>query len=263
MTDKTTPLVPTVIVDKNGKMTTVHKKPNLPVKVAGISKPVLPVAKPTDKMTGEEIANTVIKRIKNTDPPKGYTRIVIHPHVRRSLLEAAKDVEHIRGIHSMFEALMSGGKDHYQAAITIINELKFDGDKWKVRTLYANQDILMERPNDVLDIAYFGTFLFESGVTEAGKDGHIPSLGNHLKARSHHSLVSRSQFGDYKVPPQIDYRNDWDYMDMVERNQDKLEQLMSYRKLRGIQLDADGNDLIDEADFHAYLTQGAVADGWL
>jgi hypothetical protein len=250
-------------VDKNGKTTTVHKKPNLPVKATGFSKPVLPDPKPTDKMTGEEIAHTVIKRIKNTDPPKGCTRIVVQPHIKRALLESAKDVDHIRGIHSMFEALMSGEKRHYQAAITIISELRLDGDKWKVRTLYANQDLLMERPNDVLDIAYFGTFLFESGVAAARKDGHIPSLNNHLNARTHHSSVARNQFGNYKVPSQLDYRNDWNYMEMVERNQDKLEPLMAYRKLRGIQLDAEGNDLIDEADFHAYLTQGAVSDGWL
>lgn len=256
-------LQPTVIVDKNGKTTTVHRKPNLPVKVAGISKPVLPAPKPTDKMTGEEIAHTVIKRIKNTESPKGCTRIVVLPRHRRALLEAAKDVDHIRGIHAMFEALMSGDKDHYQAAITIFSELKFDEEKWKVRTLYANQDLLMERPNDVLDIAYFGTFLFEAGVAEAGKDGHIPSLGTHLKARRHHSSVAGKQFGHYKVPPQLDYRKDWSYMDMVERNQDKVEQLMAYRELRGIQLDADGKDMIDEADFHAYLNQGAVADGWL
>lgn len=263
MTDASNPLIPTVIVDKNGKTTTVHKKPNIPVKVTGFSKPVLPDAKPTDKMTGEEIAHTVIKRIKNTDPPKGCTRIVVQPHHRRALLEAAKDVDHIRGIHSMFEALMSGDKHHYQAAITIFSELKFAGDKWKVRTLYANQDLLMERPNDVLDIAYFGTFLFESGVADAGKDGHIPSLDNHLKARKHHGSLFQDQFGVYSSMKAADYRNNWDYMDVVERNQDKLEQLMAYRKLRGIQLDVDGKDLIDEADFHAYLKQGAVADGWL
>jgi hypothetical protein len=52
-------------------------------------------------------------------------------------------------------------------------------------------------------------------------------------------------------------------MEFVERHQDKLEQLMSYRKLRGIQLDDEGRDHIDEADFLAYLKQGAVSDGWL
>jgi len=255
-------LVPAVIVDRNGKTTTVHRKPNTPVKEPAFAKPVLPEAKPTEKMTGEEIAYTIIKRIKNATPPNGYEKIRILPLIRKSFVEASEDRNYIRSVHSLLEALISGEPAHYQVATDILYLIGVE-DKKRIRVLYSNQDILMEKPGDVLDIANFASFLISSGAASTENGWHVPSLKAHLKARQHYRRQHRAQFGGAAPASTIpQYRDNLGYMEAVESNYEKIDKLIEYRNLRGINI-KDGREKIDAEDFRGYLKQGAVSNGWL
>lgn len=258
-------LVPTVIVDRNGKATTVHKKPNVPVKMTPFGKPVLPPAKPTDKMTGEEIANTIIKRITKAPPPEGYPQygIRLDKEPRQKLLSTADDPAYLRRLHTLIEDLMGSGETaKYQMVIDMLNHTELD-NKTQILLVCAHQDYLDKYPHELDAVANFGLFLIKEGVSEPDENGRLPALPEHLAARRHYRKQHGAAYGNYSNHPLHDYRKNRVYMAVVERHHDKLEKLLAYRELRGIHADSNGQDTFDEQDFQKYLEQGAVANGWL
>lgn len=251
-------LVPLVVVDRNGRTTTVYKKPNLPVKHSPFGKPVLPAAKPTDKMTGQEIAYTIIKRLKNATPPEGYPKVRILPNVRNSLVNSAADREHIRKVHAVFETLLAGeAAENFQAVHTIVSDVDLENPV-DVKALHTNLEYVMQRPDLITDITLLGRLLVRYGITDPDSDTPFVSLPAHLEARSHHRRLHAASHGYYSGDRFADYRNNPSYMAAVERHHDKLEHLFAYRELRGV-----SGDSFDEQDFQNYLSHGAVANGWL
>jgi hypothetical protein len=258
MTQNNPQLVPSVVVDRNGKTTTVYKKPNKPVRSSAFTSPVLPAAKPTGKMTGEEIAYTIIRRLKNYTPPNGYPKVRIFPEVRHSLLEGATDRDHIRGVHTLFETLMSGTEpQHYQAIHTLIKEMDL-ASRLDMKVLYSQMDYVMKNPTSVMEIAHFGRFLVREGIIDPDSEAPFASLSAHVEAQRHYRRLHAAQHGYYSDDPFNDYRKLPNYMAAVERYYDKLEYLFSYKELRSVE-----GDTFDEQDFQNYLQQGAVANGWL
>jgi hypothetical protein len=88
----------------------------------------------------------------------------------------------------------------------------------------------------------------------------MPNFEIHVRAK-HHYDTHRYARAAYALVPNYEYNGE--YMTMVEKHADYIDDLLAFREARGLEADEDGPAPLDEQEFAEYLKYDSVKDGWL
>lgn len=247
-------LRPVVVIDVNGKITTVHKKN--PSASTGFVKPLVPpVAASTDSKERRRLARESLRildedgRVADKDGwEKSYKTIKsnIESYPRETLEE----------LHELCS--MMSQNTHSPDMWKLVRELE-KNDFGIVRFLCSHREWIASKP------AQTGTAitLFESlrrlGIQQ-DDDGRMPTVELHVQAKRHYDTHRNARIA-YALVTNYEYNSE--YMTMVEKHADHIDDLLAYRAARGLEDDEDGPAPLDEQEFEEYLKYGSVKDGWL
>lgn len=259
-------LVATPIVDKNGKATTVLRKPALTPSKTLLTSPPTP-AVTTHSPTMEERVDDLLDVMRSFPVPEGHYPLPVDVDMRPMLLEGGADERYLSKLKTLYQTLASGGRSGLDLITEVMDVIMID-DLIAMNTLCDNLDYIRElNPSDALETIQFWRNLVDKGMVQKPKDGEPSSLAAHRLARDQYGEQVRETRLLRRTKPDMysdlgTYHNNSVYIAAVEHHAANINKLVAYRQLRGVKF-VDGKDTFDEADFQRYLEQGAVAEGWL
>lgn len=268
MTFRNPNLVPTPIVNRNGVVTTVHRKLGGSGQTAAFSKngPPSPSAyKPSDEAMVDTIDSTIRNLPAAPDRANPFNALQ-----REKLLGSAHIEGHLQRVNALFAGLRADGEYGFNTAMYLLMNVNL-ADANQVRILNAHKGDFGDRYSDWRATAKLGADLVARGVTTLGSDDRIATLPAHIRANEEYekALLRHAQdLWDGLDEDAVDYVDNGPYAVAVEKHAKDIEKIIEYR---GDPEDRDSrgyNDAIniapfDTEDLEAYLSQGAVADGWL
>lgn len=259
-------LVATPIVDKNGKATTVLRKPaQAPSRTLLTSPPALAV--PALNLSIVERVDDLLDVMRSFPVPEGHYPLPVDDDMCSMLLDLGSDERYISKLKTLFQTLASGGRRDLDLITEVMDVIMID-DVTAMTTVCDNLDYLREEyPSDAVEVVQFWSRMVDRGMVPKPVDGEASNLNAHCLARTQYGgqvaearrLLRKKQDESSNLGKYHDNRV---YIAAVERHAENIDKLIAYRELRGAKF-VDGKDTFDEEDFQKYLEQGPVAEGWL
>lgn len=244
---------PVVVIDVNGKVTTVHKK-NQPAST-GFVKPPVPVAVNKGSKERRRLARESL-RVLDEDG-----RVADRSGWEKSYKIIKSNIESFprEVLEELYElCTMMSLNTHSPDMWKLVRELE-KNDAGMVKFLCAHRDWITSKPSQTGTAIGLFMALRRLGVQQQD-DGQIPSFEAHARAKRHYDSHRYARVA-YAVVTSYEYNGE--YMTMVERHADHIDDLLAYREARGLDDAEDGPELLDEQDFAEYRKYGSVKDGWL
>lgn len=250
-------LIPTAVTDKNGKLTTVHKKPfetpaspwSTPPPPGGWSKPKKNAEPPISPYSREREANPI-----GTEEERAATLTAISEemagkrwfsHTIKQLVNC-KDGDYLKRVHKAIEsvapndetalAISISGKKHI--SVNFACEYQYLVTEARDRSL----DTLLQLHNELL----------KEGICETNEYGCVTAFEAHLYARDN-TVVPKGHMRMGRYGFTVDNE---DYVMLVDQYADNVVQLVTYVSERGY-------ENFDHDHFAEYLSNGPVSGGWL
>lgn len=249
-----TNLIPTVIVDKNNKVTTVHKKQQADALGAAIPGPVAVKPVKTVQQKVEEIRELVRSLPAYDERTQGPG---LMSHILENL-EMRSDHRYMDQVATLLESTIALGDDevtrHYGRHIMTI--LSHD-DADQVKAVLAHHDYLSQNTGKIADFVRLYRNLTQEYGVKPGKDGRIESMEAHIKANDHYVKNALKFTGLHSV-----YVNNSVYIDAVEKYANQIDKLIAYREEHPPNF-VHGVDDFDAKHFEGVLAAGSLGDGWL
>ena len=250
-------LVPTVITDKNGKITTVHKilfetptSPwSTPPPPGGWSKPkhkaeppVSPYSREREAApigTEEERAATLAalsKLMEGRQWFQGSIRVLIN----------CKDGDYLKRVYKAIDSVSPDDE------ITLVSSISMKKDVEVNFACEYNHLVTDAQDSSLGSLLQLHKELLKDGICETDENGCVKAFEAHLYARDN-TVVPKGHMRMGRYGFTVDNE---DYVALVDQYADNVHQLAAYVSERGYE-DFDHND------FAEYLSNGPVSDGWL
>lgn len=249
-----TNLIPTVIVDKNNKVTTVHKKQQADALGAAIPGPVAVNPTKTVQQKTEEIQE-LLQNIP------GYDVRTQGPGLASGILDNLQmraDHRYLDQVTALLESTIAMGDDevsrHYGRYImTILNQ----DDRDQVKAVLAHHDYLSRNTGKITDFVRLYRNLTQEYGVKPDKNGRIGSMEAHIQASDNYVKNILKFGGLHSV-----YVNNSVYINAVEKYADQIDKLIAYREEHPPNF-VHGVDTFDAEHFEGVLAAGSLGDGWL
>lgn len=247
-------LIPTLIVDKNGKQTTVRKKPQAASTGKALPAPNIAAAEQRarkrlvkDILAILEADHRLTNRSEWSEEGKQISK-----HLAKE-----KDHEYLQKVHDVC-ALMT--KESQIGDLWQLSRVLCQNGKDALNAMHAHLDWISANPGYTTRFVTLQHALVVNRRVKPESNGTIPHIETHLHAQARYN-AARNKRTDYALVQQYEFN--YPYMEMVEKHADHIDALFDYRDARALEGTTIGVDDMDEQDFAEYLKHNAVKDGWL
>ena len=129
-----------------------------------------------------------------------------------------------------------------------------------LRAMGAHSNLIEGLPQHTRSMCILFDALLSHGISGQNEDGSVPHLDAYLTARSHYekARMGRSNYAMFDS-----YEKNHEYLAMVSKHAENIDQLLEYRRSRLLDVHPDGPQTLDDDDFKNYLAHGALATGTL
>jgi hypothetical protein len=242
--------IPTPIVDKNGRNTTVYRKPETTsTSSASMPAPVLQSKRPPRHLIIDEIMESLRSNLAPNHNSR-YRESFIN--ISRSLSGTADEEYPARVLEMVSKVAPKIDPDTVSMMELMMRLSK--GDEYVVDSMCAHSDFLASHPQTIRTFTNLRRSLMEKLDVIPDDNGYMPTIESHVEAARAYRVMVRKNGWEDREDFLSDYVDNVDVMRVVEKYPSQFNELVDFI--------GSGNDL-NEQDFQTYLSFGAVRDGML
>lgn len=242
--------IPTPIVDKNGRHTTVYRKSETSsTTAASIPAPVMQSKRPARHL----IIDGIMDALRSNLTPRH------HGQYRESFINISRSLSGTadEGYPARVLEMVSKVAPKIDPDTVSLMELMMrlsNGDEHVVNSMCAHSDFLASHPQTIRTFTNLRRSLMEKLDVVPEDNGHMPTIESHVEAAKAYKVMVRKNGWEDREDFLSEYVDNVDVMRMVEKYPSKFNELVDFI--------GRGNDLNDK-DFQSYLSLGAVREGML